>query len=173
LPTDSQDLRLETLLFFASTVFVGTTRDDHVSNDDGASDRIFPGADERHPYRRVSIYDRLDLFRMYLQPPDIDHTVSTTQEVTPLSTPLDDIARIDKSFAVSERFIATKISESGPLGTDAKRAVLYLQLNRTWRANEPGWEPLKAVINFEPHTGLCRGIGVANAGTSVDRPEIV
>src|ERR1700693_6372344 len=83
----------------------------------------------------MTIDDRLDLLGVNLATADIDDPATPTNEVTAIAAALDHVAGIDKPVRLDEAFDAgAQIAAGGPLGADAQRAVLDLDLDRAARA---------------------------------------
>ena len=66
--------------------------------------------DVGHFHLWMPIDDRFDFFGMNFQSSDIDNAALTTNKMIAVTTPLDDIACIDKPVDVSNRLFATDIA---------------------------------------------------------------
>src|SRR6185312_2687924 len=141
----------------------------HIGDDDRAGKRVFARADQRHPHRRVTVDHRLDLFRMHLEPADIDNAAAPAGEITALAAPLDHVAVIDKAVGVAQRTGIAEIAARGPRRTDAQRALLDLHLDLgALPSDQAGGKPGAAIADIERDPRLGRGEGMRDIGIAVE-----
>src|SRR5579863_8364348 len=76
-----QDLLADALIPGLTALEAAAVREHDVRCDDGTGDRIAPRLNERHAYQRMRVDHGLDLFRVDLEPADIDDAAAAANEI--------------------------------------------------------------------------------------------
>src|SRR5260370_14030731 len=110
----------------------GFFREHDVSNHERPSDRVLLRPYQRHPNPGVPVDDGLYFLGMHLKAPNIDHSISSPDEIIAVTPQLEHVAGVNEAILASQGLVSvTDVTGGSPRGTNAKGAILDLHLHIT------------------------------------------
>src|SRR4051812_25866836 len=103
----------------------------------------------------MPVDNRLNFFRVDLQPADIDHTIAPSDEMVTIGPQLEHIGCVDEPVRIPESAsLLPQVTDRSSIGADAKRTVLDFHFDTGRLADNSHWKARETIVNRERDTGL-------------------